>query len=192
MWALARKRQTERGLSSKGLIRLRARQLDAALPLLGKFQPLMRQLFVASLAFLVPAVRELSVLYHVRAGLLCPRLTPDRAIAGCGEIHRHGDLHLPLDWSLVRSLRSRRDCHHKNALFTAAMGCPIREQTCLRNDRGGGVRRYGSRHAFSRPKRFGQRLNHGVIPSGRSLNPALETFLRSTPGADDVILSEAL
>jgi hypothetical protein len=54
----------------------------------------------------------------VRAGLLCPRLTRDRAIAGCGEIHRHGDLHLPLIlWSVVRSLRSRRDRHHKNALF---------------------------------------------------------------------------
>src|SRR5262245_22814883 len=168
--------------------------LCAALPLLGELQPLVRQLFVAALAFLVPAVRELSVLScsRVRTGLFCPRLTPDQAIAGCGGIHRHGDLHLPLDWSVVRSLRSRRDCHHKNALFTAAMGCPIREQTCLRNDRGGGVRRYGSRHAFSRLKRFGQRLNHGVIPLGRLLNPALETFLRSTPGADDVILSEAL
>jgi hypothetical protein len=46
MRALVRKRQTERGLSSKGLIASAARQLDAALPLLGKFQPLMRQLFV--------------------------------------------------------------------------------------------------------------------------------------------------
>src|SRR5262245_64987512 len=166
--------------------------LCATLPLLGERQPLVRQLLVAPLAFLVPAVRELSVLARVRAGLFCRRLMPDPAIARCGGIHRHGDLHLPLDWSVVRSLRSRRDCHHKNALFTAAMGCPIREQTCLRNDRGGGVRRYGSRHAFSRLKRFGQRLNHGVIPLGRLLNPALETFLRSTPGADDVILSEAL
>src|SRR5215510_11038151 len=77
----------------------------------------MRQLFVAPLAFLVPAVRELSVLDRMRAGLLCPRLTRDRAIAGCREIHRHGDLHLPLMlWSIVRSLRSRRDRHHKNAL----------------------------------------------------------------------------
>jgi hypothetical protein len=74
---------------------LRARQLDAALPLLGELQPLVRQLFVAALAFLVPAVRELSVLDRVRAGLFRPRLTPDRAIAGCGDIHRHGDLHLP-------------------------------------------------------------------------------------------------
>src|SRR6516164_9651847 len=151
--------------------------LSATLPLLGELQP---------------AVRELSVLSRVRAGLLCPRLTPDRAIAGCGEIHRHGDLHLPLDWSVVRSLRSRRDCHHKNALFTAAMGCPIREQTCLRNDRGSGLRLYGRRHALSRLERFGRYLNHGVIPSGRLLNPALETFLRSTPGADDIILSEVL
>src|SRR5262249_4479458 len=71
---------------------LRARQLDAALPLLGKLQPLMRQLFVAPLAFLVPAVRELSVLDRVRAGLLCLRLTPDQAIAGCEEIHCHGNL----------------------------------------------------------------------------------------------------
>src|SRR5262245_59063796 len=155
--------------------------LCATLPLLGELQPLVRQLFVATLAFLVPAVRELSVLDRVRAGLLRLRLTQDRAIAGRWGIHRHGDLHLQLDWSVVRSLRSRRDCHHKNALFTAAMGCPIREQTCLRNDRGGGVRRYGSRHAFSRPKRFGQRLNHGVIPSGRLLNPALETFVRRHP-----------
>src|SRR6516165_401429 len=96
--------------------------LSATLPLLGELQPLVRELFVAPLAFLVPAVRELSVLSRVRAGLLCPRLTPDRAIAGCGEIHRHGDLHLPLDWSVVRSLRSRRDCHHKNALFKGGMG----------------------------------------------------------------------
>src|SRR5262245_59038758 len=156
--------------------------LCAALPLLGELQPLVRQLFVAPLAFLVPAVRELSVLDRVRAGLFRPRLTPDRTIVGCGQIHRHGDLHLPpMERTLVRSLRSRRDCHHKNALFTASMGCPIREQTCLRNDRGGGVRLYGSRHAFPRPKRFGQRLNHGVIPSGRLLNPALETFLRRHP-----------
>jgi hypothetical protein len=75
---------------------LRARQLDAALPLLGELQPLVRQLLVATLAFLVPAVRELSVLSRVRTGLFCPRLTPDRAIAGCGEIHCHDDLHLPL------------------------------------------------------------------------------------------------
>jgi len=56
----------------------------------------MRQLFVAPLTFLVPAVRERSVLDRVHAGLLHPRLTPDRAIAGCREILRHGDLHLPL------------------------------------------------------------------------------------------------
>jgi len=72
------------------------------------------------------------------------------------------------------------------------MGCPIREQTCLRNDRGSGLRLYGRRHALSRLERFGRYLNHGVIPSGRLLNPALETFLRSTPGADDIILSEVL
>src|SRR5262245_33992206 len=67
--------------------------LCATLPLLGELQPLVRQLFVATLAFLVPAVRELSVLSRsrVRTRLFCPRLTPDRAIAGCGEIHRHGD-----------------------------------------------------------------------------------------------------
>jgi hypothetical protein len=68
--------------------------LCAALPLLGELQPLVRQLFVAPLAFLVPAVRELLVLDRVRAGLFRPRLTPDRAIVGCGQI-RHGDLHLP-------------------------------------------------------------------------------------------------
>ena len=54
--------------------------------------------------------------------------------------------------------------------ITAGMGCPIREQACLRGDHGSGVRRYGRRHAFSRLKRFGQRLGHGVIPSGRLLN----------------------
>src|SRR5262244_1889109 len=87
--------------------------LCATLPLLGELQPLVRQLFVAPLAFLVPAVRELSVFFRVRS----TPLVPDRAIAGCEEIYRHGDLHLPLmDWSVVRSLRSRRDCHHKNAL----------------------------------------------------------------------------
>ena len=98
--------------------------LSATLPLLGELQPLVRELFVAPLAFLVPAVRELSVLSRVRAGLLCPRLTPDRAIAGCGEIHRHGDLHLPMGWSLVRSLRSCRECHHKNALYHGWNGLP--------------------------------------------------------------------
>src|SRR5262249_46927246 len=101
------------------------RRLCATLPLLGELQPLVRQLFVATLAFLVPAVRELSVLRHVRARLLCPRLMADRAITGCGEIHRHTDLQLPL-WtrSVVRSLRSRRDCHHKNALFNGCNGLP--------------------------------------------------------------------
>ena len=68
--------------------------LSATLPLLGELQPLVRELFVAPLAFLVPAVRERSVLDRVHAGLLRPRLTPDRASAGC--VHRHGDLHLPL------------------------------------------------------------------------------------------------
>ena len=134
MWALAPTRQTERGLSSKGLI-VSARQLDAALPLLGKFQPLMRQLFVAPLAFLVPAVRERSVLDRMHAGLLHPRLTPDRAITGCGEIHRHGDLHLPLILcSLVRSMRWHRDRHHKNALFTVGLGCPIFNSRCAGAD----------------------------------------------------------
>src|SRR5262249_45503269 len=99
--------------------------LCATLPLLGELEPLVRQLFVAPLAFLVPAVRELAVLSRVRAGLLCLRLTPDRASAGCGEIHRHGDLHLPLtDWNLVRSLRLCRDCHHKNALYHGWNGLP--------------------------------------------------------------------
>ena len=62
--------------------------LCATPPLLGELQPLVRQLFVAPLAFLVPAVRELSILSRVRTGLFRPRLTP---FAGCGEIHRHGD-----------------------------------------------------------------------------------------------------
>jgi hypothetical protein len=54
----------------------------------------------------------------MRAGLFRPRLAPDRAIRGCREIHRHGDLHLPLmQRSVVRSLRSRRDSRHKNALL---------------------------------------------------------------------------
>ena len=40
--------------------RLRAKQLGGTLPLLGELQPLMRQLFVAPLAFFVPAaIREL-------------------------------------------------------------------------------------------------------------------------------------
>src|SRR5262245_3194041 len=149
--------------------------LCATLPLLRERQPRVRPLSAAAPALPVPPARWSPVLTRSRVsrGLSSTRVRPNRAIAGCRQIHRHGDLHLPLHCSVVRSLRSRRDCHHKNALFTAAMGCPIREQTCLRNDRGGGVRRYGSRHAFSRLKRFGQRLNHGVIPSGRSLNPAL-------------------
>src|SRR5215813_10394814 len=167
--------------------------LCATLPLLGELEPLVRQLFVAPLAFLVPAGRELSVLSRVRAGLLCLRLTPDRASTGCGETHRHGDLHLPL-WTGAWCDR----CVHaviaitKMRFVTAGMGCPIRQQMCPRNSQGSGLRRYGRRHALSRLERFGRRLNHGVTPSGRSLNPALETFLRWTPGADDIILSEVL
>jgi len=57
---------------------------------------------------------------------------------------------------------------------TAGMSCPIRQQMCPRNAHVSGLRRYGRRHALSRLKRFGH-LNHGVIPSGRSLYPALET-----------------
>jgi len=73
----------------------------------------MRQLFVAPLTFLVPAVGKILVFFRVRSS----RLVPGRAAARYGEVYRHGDLHLLLTLgSLVRSLRSRRDCHHKNAL----------------------------------------------------------------------------
>src|SRR5262249_7045760 len=99
------------------------RRLSATLPLLGKLPPLVRQLFVAPLAFLVPAVRELSVLDRVRAGLLRPLLTRDRATAGCVAIHRHGDLHLPvIAWTVVRSLRPRSYCQHKTALSPSCSG----------------------------------------------------------------------
>jgi hypothetical protein len=80
----------------------------------------------------------------------------------------------------------------KMRFVTAGMGCPMRQQVCPRNSHGSGLRLYGRRHAFSRLERFGRHLNHGVIPSGRLLNPALEIFLRKTPAADDIILSEAL
>ena len=64
-------------------------QLGGTLPLLGELQPLVRQLFVASLAFFVPAVGEILVFFRVRSS----RLVPDRAIANCQEIYRHGALH---------------------------------------------------------------------------------------------------
>ena len=87
--------------------------LSATLPLLGELQPLVRELFVAPLAFLVPAVGKIFAFFRVRGS----RLVPGRAAARCGEVYRHGDLHLLLTLGrLVRSLRSRRDCHHKNAL----------------------------------------------------------------------------
>src|SRR5207245_8408873 len=81
--------------------RLRAKQLGAALPLLGELQPLMRQLFVATLAFFVPAaVRELPAFRRVRTESFRPRVRRFtlQAIAGCEEIHRHGDLHHSPSW----------------------------------------------------------------------------------------------
>jgi hypothetical protein len=76
--------------------------LYATLPLLGQLQPLVRKLFVAPLAFLVPAVGEILVFFRARSF----RLVPGRAATRCEEVRRHGDLHLPLTfWSLVRLLR---------------------------------------------------------------------------------------
>jgi hypothetical protein len=65
-------------------------------PLLGEFEPLVRQLFVAPLAFFVPATgRELSAFCGVRTQSFGPRVRglTFQMIAGCYEIHRHGDLH---------------------------------------------------------------------------------------------------
>ena len=76
-------------------------------------------------------------------------------------------------------VRGNSSSFTKMRFVTAGMGCPIRQQARLRNAHGSGVRLHASRrYAFARFKRFGQRLNHGVIPSGRLLNLALETFLR--------------
>src|SRR5262249_61403213 len=88
--------------------------LCATLPRRGELQPLVRKLFVAPLAFLVPAVGKILVFFRVR-GVRGSRLVPTRAAARCGEVYRHGDLHLLTLSGLVRSLRSLRDCHHKNA-----------------------------------------------------------------------------
>jgi hypothetical protein len=132
-----------------------------------------RQLFVAPLAFLVPAVREISVFFRVRSSRLVLR-----AITGCGEIYHHGDLHLALTESLVRLLRSRRDCHHKMRFLIGNGRCPIRRQVRLRNGQAGGVLLHGNRRAFAHLKGLGKRLHHSALPSGRSLKPALETFLR--------------
>jgi hypothetical protein len=94
------------------LLTVGVRRLCATLSLLGELQPLARKLFVAPLAFFVPAVGEILVFFRARSS----RLVPGRAAARCEEVRRHGDLHLPLTaCSLVRSFRSRRDCHHKNA-----------------------------------------------------------------------------
>src|SRR5262245_16486367 len=84
----------------------------------------MRQLFVAPLAFFVPAaVRELPAFRRMRTESFRPRVgrLALRAIAGCEEIHGHGDLHHSpfLGRRLTRSLRSRCDCDHKKAFFTA-------------------------------------------------------------------------
>jgi hypothetical protein len=116
----------------------------------------------------------------VRAGLLRPRLTPDRAIRGCREIHRHSDLHLPL-WTGAYCDRCVRAviAITKKRFRRRDWRCRVRQQACLRNDRASGRRLRGNRrYALGRPKGFG---NHGVIPSGRLLNPALETFLRRHP-----------
>jgi len=64
--------------------------------------------------------------------------------------------------------------------------CLIGRQVRLRNSQGGGVRLHGNRRcAFAHLKGFGRRRNHSVIPSGRSLKPALE-------GADDIILGSVM
>jgi hypothetical protein len=73
-----------------------AKQLGRTLPLLGEFQPLMRQFFVAPLAFFLPATaRELSAFCRVRTQSFRPRVRrlTFQAIAGGEEIHCHRDLH---------------------------------------------------------------------------------------------------
>jgi hypothetical protein len=87
---LAESRQIERGLrANEGRPdRLRAKPLGGTLPLLGELQPLMRQLFVAPLAFFVPAaVREVAAFRRVRTESFRPRIRglTLQAIAGCEE-----------------------------------------------------------------------------------------------------------
>jgi hypothetical protein len=78
-------------------------------------------------------VGELSAFRRVRAEsvrLAVRPLNPARPIAGGEEINGHGDLHhfVTLPESLVRSWRSRCDCDHKNAFFTAEVAPPFRHQ----------------------------------------------------------------
>src|SRR5262249_21365944 len=76
--------------------RLRAKRLGGTLPLFGELQPLMRQLFVAPLAFFVPAaVRELPAFRRVGTESFRPRVREltFQVIAGGEEIYCHGDLH---------------------------------------------------------------------------------------------------
>ncbi len=122
MWALAPKRQTEHGLSSKGLIvRQAARRCAAAA----------RQVPATD----APALR--SAAYFPRASdarALRPRpcarrTSPSSAHARPSHYGVRGNSSSwrsppsTIDRSVVRSLHSRCDCHHKNALFTVGMGC---------------------------------------------------------------------
>src|SRR5262249_4654285 len=108
--------------------------LSGTLPLLRELQPVTRQLLVALLAFFVPAtVRELPAFRRVHTEsfrLAVRRLNLVRPIAGGEEIDGHGDLHHlpPSIENLVRSSRSRCDCDHKNAFFTAGAAPPFRQQ----------------------------------------------------------------
>jgi len=74
---------------------------ELTLSLRGELQPLVRKLFIAPLAFLVPAaVRELPAFRRVRTESFRPRVRRFtlQAIAGCEEIHCHWDLHHSLSW----------------------------------------------------------------------------------------------
>src|SRR5262245_22194900 len=82
--------------------RLRAKRLGGTLPLLGELQPLMGELFVAPLAFFLPAAdRELAAFCRVRTEPFRPRIRglTLQAIAGCEEIYCHGDLHDSPSWT---------------------------------------------------------------------------------------------
>src|SRR5262245_25970467 len=90
----------------------------------------MRQLFVAPLAFFLPAaVRELLAFRRVGTESFRPRVRELtlQAIVGCEEIHCHGAISTTshLACKLVRSLHSRCDCDHKKGVFCDWAALPV-------------------------------------------------------------------
>jgi hypothetical protein len=110
--------------------------LCRTLPLLGELEPLVRQLFVAAFAFLVPTVRnQVQAVCWARSGFVGRRAhasAPGPASAGRGI---HGDLLCaripPMVRNLARSVHSRCDCRHKNAFSPLARPFSSPAKKCL-------------------------------------------------------------